>query len=239
MKLLIDIGNTRLKWALSHNIKFESNGVVDNAGIASTILHEHWAKLPRPSSVGIACVSAELIFITVTRCLNELWPAIEIKRLYAQAQCLGVQNAYQHPEKLGVDRWLALLAAHHSYKGCIGIIDCGTAITIDIVHADGIHVGGYITPGLTLMQQALSARTGLVSATVQSSLQAGKTTEAAIYAGTLLTAVALINAVPHVYPDIDQLILTGGDATTVAQYVSVACHLEVDLVLHGLALAMT
>ncbi|MFZ4503610.1 MAG: type III pantothenate kinase [Methylovulum sp.] len=238
MELVIDMGNTRLKWALFNTATCLSRGVLVNTSITSNTLHEQWRGELQPSVVGIACVSDESLFISVKTSLKALWPNIEIIRFYATAACLGVQNAYEQPEKLGVDRWLALLATHHDYQGCACIIDCGTAITIDILRADGVHLGGYITPGLMLMQQTLLARTGLAGDSLHQSLRAGQTTEAAIYAGTLMAAVGLINTIPQLYPEVEQIILTGGDAATVAQYVSVAVNIDVDLVLRGLILAV-
>src|SRR5690606_16101045 len=74
------------------------------------------------------------------------------------ASCAGVQNGYVVPEKLGVDRWLALLAAYTTAAGPCCVVDCGTTITVDFVDRTGRHRGGYIVPGLHLMRDALSMR---------------------------------------------------------------------------------
>jgi pantothenate kinase type III len=80
-------------------------------------------------------------------------------QIYTQKYALGVRNAYPKHNKLGVDRWLAMLAAYHYYNAPVCIVSCGSALTLDIVDSQGQHLGGMIMPGLNLMQQALSRGT--------------------------------------------------------------------------------
>src|SRR5690606_12310751 len=77
----------------------------------------------------------------------------------SQINAAGVVNGYERPEQLGADRWLAILAGFSRAKRASVIVDCGSAITLDLVSARGEHLGGYIAPGLTLMRRALLGNT--------------------------------------------------------------------------------
>lgn len=83
---------------------------------------------------------------------------------YAQSKNLaGVTNGYKNAAQLGVDRWLVVVAAYAKTQTACMVIDCGTAITVDYIGADGVHLGGCIAPGLRLMSSALNCNTQLVS----------------------------------------------------------------------------
>ena len=80
---------------------------------------------------------------------------------YSPAEDAGVVNSYVRPERLGVDRWLAIVEAWHS-RGAAIVIDCGSAITLDAVSSAGRHQGGYIVPGLRMLERSLTGGTGAV-----------------------------------------------------------------------------
>jgi type III pantothenate kinase len=238
MNLLIDMGNTRLKWAVA-----ESSGPLNaaqsrpNQHLIPATLRQLWQTLPPPQRIGIACVSTGPLLAVVESVARELWPAAKIHQAKSQAAALGVTNAYKQPEKLGVDRWLALIAAHHLHPAPVCIVDCGTAITVDLLAADGKHLGGYICPGLTLMRQALAHGTDALPLIAGDyPLQPARDTEAAIHGGTLLAALGLIRQV-LVNSDY-KLLLTGGDANLIAQQLNRAAVIDNALVLRGLALVM-
>ena len=169
----------------------------------------------------------------------ELWPAIEIIPVKSQAHAFGVYNAYQQPEKLGVDRWLALVAVRNHYQLPACIVDCGTAITVDLIDADGKHQGGLISPGLTLMKKSLAAGTeALQFHETNYDFGPANFTEAAIYSGTLAAAVGLIEHVLTKQSNAMQLILTGGDAEIIATQLAIKPIIDADLVLRGLAIVL-
>src|SRR5690606_2659551 len=84
----------------------------------------------------------------------EAW-SVPIEAVSARPEGFGVINAYAAPERLGADRWLALIAARRIEPGAVCVVDCGTAITIDVMHADGVHLGGLIMPGLGFTRRML------------------------------------------------------------------------------------
>ncbi len=233
------MGNTRMKWAVSKNHHIIVGQALANHDLDRQHLMAAWKGIIRPQHIAVACVSAGDLLVLVQSVANELWPGVDILRVSAQAHAFGVTNAYRQPEKLGVDRWLALVAARQYYPLPACIVDCGTAITVDLLAAQGIHQGGFISPGLGLMRQALAQGTDALPFTdTRHALQPADSTEAAIYSGTLLTAVGLIEHVLIKQPETIQLILTGGDAELIAEQLATPLVTDADLVLRGLAIIL-
>ncbi|MEI8209720.1 MAG: type III pantothenate kinase [Methylococcales bacterium] len=240
MKLLIDSGNTRLKWATLDEQGVITSQVMLNAQLSRQQLLDAWVRLPRPEQIAIACVSATPLLALIDDVVEDLWPNLSIISVKSEAQAYGVYNAYQQPEKLGVDRWLALIAAHHFYPGAACIVDCGTAVTVDLIDAAGKHQGGLISPGLTLMKKSLAGGTAQLSfneVTYERGL--ANCTEAAIYNGTLLAVVGLIEHILSQQVQPVSLILTGGDAEFVAAHLSTNALIDIDLVLRGLSIVLS
>ena len=239
MNLLIDSGNTQLEGAI-----FESSGLVNrhallNQQITRKKLIETWALQAPPERLAIACVSSTPLLELVLSIAVELWPTIEIISVKSEAHAYGVYNAYQQPEKLGVDRWLALVAVRNHYSLPACIVDCGTAITVDLIDADGKHQGGLISPGITLMRKSLAEGTaGLQFYQTNYVVGSANFTEAAIYSGTLFAAAGLIGHVLSQQSNDCQLILTGGDAEIIATQLVSKPLIDTDLVLRGLALVL-
>jgi type III pantothenate kinase len=150
-----------------------------------------------------------------------------------------VCNAYQQPEQLGVDRWLALVAVRRHYQIPACIVDCGTAITVDLMDVNGKHQGGLISPGLTLMRKALTEGTeALQFLETDYVFGPANFTGAAIYSGTLSAAAGLIEHVLTRQPGTVQLILTGGDAKLIARQLMGKPVIDTNLVLRGLAMVV-
>jgi type III pantothenate kinase len=168
-----------------------------------------------------------------------LWPNAAIILAQSQADGFGVRNAYIHPEKLGVDRWLSLIAVRRYYPGAACIVDCGTAITIDLIDAAGRHQGGLISPGLTLMKQSLARGANALQFNAQNYPPGpANFTDAAIYSGTLYAAVGLVDYMASKQPKDMALILTGGDAALIAGQLRRQFVIDADLVLRGLAVVL-
>jgi len=151
----------------------------------------------------------------------------------------GVTCGYIVPGTLGVDRWLAVLATWRKFEAPSVIVDAGSAITVDVLAENGIHTGGYIVPGLQMMQRALYTGTNLVKveAPAVAELVLGTSTREAVLHGCLAMAVALIQAVRNNSQQV-KLMMTGGDAEIVANFMGGDVVVEPDLVLDGLALAL-
>jgi type III pantothenate kinase len=239
MNLLIDSGNTRLKWAMLQDDGLITGHALLNQQITRHTLVEAWNTQTPPERIAIACVGSTPLFELVLAVAVELWPNIKIIPVKSEAQAFGVQNAYQQPEKLGVDRWLALVAVRNYYHLPACIVDCGTAITVDLIDADGRHQGGVICPGLTLMRKSLAEGTaGLQFHETNYAAGPANFTEAAIYSGTLSAAAGLIEHVLSKQSNDTHLILTGGDAGIIATQLTIKPIVDADLVLRGLAVVL-
>ncbi len=152
---LIDLGNTRLKWACYQNKQITSTGGytyhIDQ--LAETCSRE-WREIPKPSKV---CVSSDVetdLSNALTQWIGTHWGA-QVHIISPKKQAHGVKNAYKNPLQLGSDRWAALIAVKNNIKQAAIIIDCGTAITIDAITGSGLHLGGMILPGVQLMRNSL------------------------------------------------------------------------------------
>ncbi len=239
MKLLLDLGNSRLKWATETRGRMSPMTAMDyRQPDFLRDLTRHWQALspPKPDIVAVASVSAQHWLHELLRLSQQLWPQARQIVPRSAAFGFGVQNAYAQPEKLGIDRWLALIAAHGHYPGDQCVVDCGTAITADVLRADGSHRGGVIAPGLLTMRQALAANTADLPFNPHAYQAAlARDTESAIAGGVLWAAVGLIEQVRH-QPDADYgLIMTGGDAEVIAGALSIPALVDHALVLKGLS----
>jgi type III pantothenate kinase len=239
INLLVDVGNTRLKWAFLQESRLVTGRALVNQQITRHELVETWNMQTPPERLAIACVSSAPLLELVLTVAVELWPAIKIVRVKSKAHAFGVHNAYQLPEKLGVDRWLALVAVRNLYNKPACIVDCGTAITVDLIDADGKHQGGLISPGLTLMKKSLATGTeALQFHETNYEFGPANHTEAAIYSGTLAAAAGLIEYVLTKQSNTMSVILTGGDAEIIATQLLIKPIVDPDLVLRGLAIVL-
>ena len=237
MNLLIDLGNSRLKWGLGQGRDIWKGEPIalDHESFSEWLLST-WSKIDIPDQIAFSSVSSTNLSEEICQVAKQLWPSIEIIMAKTRAQACGVQNAYQCPSQLGVDRWLCLLALRHHHPLPACVMDCGTAITVDMLDARGIHLGGLITPGLTLMKKSLYQGTQQLQFSEHHySAGLADCTEAGIYSGTLFSAVGLIEYVLANQAENFQLILTGGDAELLAEYIVQDLIIEPDLVLQGLS----
>lgn len=239
MSLLIDIGNTRLKWAVINKGQLNIGQVLINQEINHKVLVNLWKNIRPPSCLMCVCVGKNQLLECVLAVALELWPEIEIIPVKVKSRAFGVSIAYPQPEKLGVDRWLALIATRNLFTLPACIVDCGTAITVDLINADGLHQGGMICPGLALMKKSLAYGTEALPFNERNyPLEPANFTEAAIYSGTLLAVVGLIEQVLARQTGGIQLVLTGGDAELIADNLKIQHIIDSHLVLRGLAIIL-
>ncbi len=155
MNLLVDIGNTNLRWNLAGPDGLGTTQTVRHGGGAPLDLIAAWEALgPAPERVLVGNVGGAAVADAVGRVARALW-GLDPEQATCRSPCLGVTIAYGDPGRLGVDRWLALLAAHTLAPGPKLIVDAGTAVTYDLLLADGRHLGGLILPGIRMMRAAL------------------------------------------------------------------------------------
>ncbi|GAB3671191.1 type III pantothenate kinase [Salinisphaera aquimarina] len=230
MNLLIDIGNTRVKWALARGHTLAETGAIWRAR------HPDWtARLPSDSLDGIYVASvADDSAIQALR-IFAADHALAVHRVVSTARSGPLVNAYARPERLGVDRWMACVAAQARAEGSVLIADVGTALTLDWVGADGVHGGGLIAPGVNSMRLALRNATQLRPTHVPDEhAWLARDTDSAIAAGTLRCAIAVLDsAALDLAPD--RLLLTGGEAELLAPRLARPWQVVPHLVLEGLA----
>ncbi len=196
-------------------------------------------------TVRVASVAGEEREGELTRwCLENLGVAPLFAR--SSSFCAGVSNAYEEPGRLGVDRWLAVIAAFHCHPEGALVVDAGTALTIDLVDARGQHLGGYILPGLNLMQQSLRQDTARIRYNEASApaLEPGRSTAEAVANGAALAAAASVAAARAQARErlghSSAALLTGGDAPLLMRLLDEKAEgfeYSPDLVLDGLVLA--
>jgi type III pantothenate kinase len=240
MYLLIDVGNTRVKWRLVNN-KY-------NAGEAS-----HYGSLEDladfMSTLDADETQVLLAAVNQTAELKQLLSVNNFKKVTIASSKLyeaGLRNSYASPERMGVDRWLAMIAAYTyvdeevRHKGII-VVDAGSALTIDVVAANGEHEGGYIVPGLLMAQGALFTNTERVIQYDEASVgdarhdnykKLGNNTMQCVEYGVINQLLALIRQVKEEYSNYE-VFFTGGDGELLASYLK-ADVVDKDLVLKGL-----
>ena len=234
MNLLLDLGNSRLKWACAENNQLDYGQPLLHFDLTPQTLRALWQDL-KPQQIDISCVGNVKLLNLITAVARELWKDISITMPSTETQALGVTNGYLQPNKLGIDRWLALIAVRQKMNSPICVVDCGTAITVDVLNENGEHQGGLICAGLTLMKTALAFNTADLPLT-EAPYNVGLAieTEAAIYNGTLFAVSGLIERVMQKQVENTVLFLTGGDAPIIASQLECAFILETNLVLQGL-----
>jgi type III pantothenate kinase len=164
--------------------------------------------------VVVCSVAAIRLNKHLSNIVNKIW-AIDAWFFETTAQCEGVINSYKDPSKMGADRWLASIAARHLYEDrAVCVADCGTAINIEFVNKDGLHEGGYIIPGVKLMQQSLLANTEYVRCMQgEEKLEKGIDTQSNVLNGSLFTVVALLEKLQREVAQKNGLIIiTGGSS---------------------------
>jgi len=238
MNVLVDIGNTRIKWCVSNK---DVVGKVQSIEHAKTnfisLIQQQWFMLDDPKTLAISSVSNKDITKQLAALAKKQWPQVSIVIAKSSSYGYSVTNAYQQANKLGIDRWLGLIALHHYYPGKGCVVDCGTAITIDVLNLQGHHLGGLISPGLQLMKQALFNGTeNLSNVENQFPVALSSSTQSAIYSGTLYAAAGLIEKSITDLCKCQTVVLTGGDAILLSQYLNFETIIETDFVLKGLSL---
>jgi type III pantothenate kinase len=240
MELLVDIGNTSLKWAPRESGEVRGMSCVRHHGALPMDLLASWEQLPEPGRVLVASVAAQPVTDALLRVCRSRW-GLDAGLVRVDPSRGGVELAYTEPSRLGVDRWLALIAARRCCAAPALIVDAGTAITYDLLLADGHHLGGLIVPGIAMMRDGLLAGTGIPPVEpVDAELSWGADTGAAIGIGTLQAPAALAERLRRRLAEASgqppALLLTGGDAHRLRPALEGPVRTEPDLVLQGLAL---
>ncbi|MGN6706184.1 MAG: type III pantothenate kinase [Rhodanobacter sp.] len=240
MRLLLDLGNSRLKWALQGPAPaWLAQGVLEWREDLATLAGAAWAGFPRSTRVVGASVVDDAREQRVAAVVRQAFGSAP-EWLRTPASACGVRNAYAEPQRLGVDRFLAMVAAHASHRAPCVLASAGTALVVDALTADGRHLGGLIAPGVQLMQRSLLDATAQVRPQRPGDiLQLADNTADAVTSGCWQAAAALIERFhAHMRPRLGgepTLILDGGDAPRLAPLLSLPVQAGQDSVLRGLA----
>ena len=244
MILLVDIGNSRIKWVCLDESSLDAVGDTIHCQTSIDAFHVIGEALPSDISqvmaTNVAGKSHELALVSVC---TERW-GISPEFVTPDKQEHGISSVYSDPSKLGADRWVALIAAHRLEKGAFAVIDAGTTVTLDMVNANGQHLGGLIMAGPDLVYSALNNETGnigKINLTPDVSLGLeilGSNTKMAVANGTMLSiASAVDRALSTVSAEIREsptVYITGGNALILSSWLETRAQYRPNLVLEGL-----
>lgn len=233
-QLDIDIGNSRIKWRLRRGQTVSSRGAVVHSEFALAALGDDLLDL---AQVNVACVAGARWVDEIERQATERGCRLFVAR--TEAQFGRLRCAYQDPTRLGVDRWLAMVAAFDRFPEGVCVVSCGTAITIDYVNGAGLHEGGLIIPGFRLQREALHMGTDAVRTDqLKGESRLGISTTECALNGILMSLTGGVASIlgsrleSHQY----RHLFTGGDADIFLNKMPFPCLLEQDLVLDGIAI---
>jgi type III pantothenate kinase len=229
--LLIDAGNSRIKWACWEAGAWRDSGAVPLSEVdaLAPVLAEH-----RPVRAGVCCVAGRDVRERLARVLEP----VPSDWLSAAAQGHGIVNRYEQPEQLGADRFAGLIGAYRGGLAPCVAVSAGTALTVDALSGEGEFLGGMILPGIGLMRHSLANATAGVSTTAGAWRTFPRTTGDAVETGVLTAAVGAIEAMHRRLSaalGVEVAVrLTGGDADSLAGLISATVTMERNLVLEGL-----
>ena len=243
--LLIDVGNTRLKWGVLDAGAIRRTGHITQEAISATGLAALTSKLPRDAETVLASNVAGSSFATRLSGVVGMHCGCDIHFVRTAKQQCGVTNSYRQPRHMGVDRWVAMIGAWNEFEAACLIVDAGTAVTIDAIDDDGRHLGGQILPGVGLMARALTLQTSDIPAVQPRSGAAASgmsmfasSTSRAVEQGSINAVVGAVERAAWTMEENGiepEIVLTGGDASRILTSLDDDAMHCPHLVLSGLA----
>ncbi|EDZ98045.1 putative transcriptional acitvator, Baf family [Burkholderia sp. H160] len=258
--LLIDAGNSRIKWALVQADGTQlASGALAHDDVAAPRTRSGsqpaWADLPTPCGAWLSNVAGAEVATHIAALVDAHWPQLPLTTIRASTRQCGVTNCYTSPHSLGSDRWAGMIGAHAAFAGeHLLLATFGTATTLEALRADGAFIGGLIAPGWTLMMRSLGEHTAqlptLDAARARGLLDPADAarrgpffatdTPRSLSAGCTLAQAGLIERMWRDLQDEWQvpvrLVVSGGAADEVASALKVPHTRHDSLVLSGLAL---
>lgn len=234
MKLLIDAGNTRIKWAVvdssgAGGSNWQHSGTLPVA--QSGGLSQHLAGLQQIRQAWVSNVAGEKVAQHIRNACAPSQPHF----IVAQAVQCGVHNGYASPAQLGSDRWAALIAAWYQVRGACLVVNSGTATTVDALSAKGEFLGGLILPGMELMQRNLYDATAQLQATQGQYAPFPLNTADALYSGAVQASCGAIERQHALLGQSSApVMLSGGAAAALCEHLNAPLRIVDNLVLQGL-----
>lgn len=232
-ELHIDLGNSRAKWRLIRQDATQAQGIAEASD---------WEGLPNTpliDRVALAAVAQQEVVDGLIAVLESRYVA-PITQLHTPAEQLGLKNSYAQPHRMGIDRWLAMLAAWCPRQTDVVVVDAGSALTLDVVAASGQHQGGVIIPGAALSEKALLSSTGKVrfDDPVEHALALGQSTAECVRFGIAHAQIGAIESIRDRHNlQQAQWVFTGGAGRWMRDQLGEFGDYEPDLVLMGLQIA--
>ncbi len=232
MNIAIDAGNSRIKWGIHDGTSWVNQGSVpteDAAALAGIVTH--W---PADACVVACSVAGTTVESTIESVIGERG----LRLFWARSEGFahGVRNGYEQPERLGADRWAALIGARSKVRGACLVVCAGTATTVDWLDATGNFRGGLILPGVNLMLAALARNTAQLPHADGEYRAEPRNTMDAIVSGCLN---AQAGAIERMFARVSaeeraECLMTGGAAYRILPCLNIRCRVEGTLVLDGL-----
>jgi len=247
MKLLIDCGNSRMKYVYLNSDSLSKVESLDNDQIDQKTLNQML------NGVSVVCVSSvldEQLFELISN--SALQNGATLIQAKTQAQTNGIVCGYKKPQQMGVDRWLAILGAQHLMPNLnLIIVDAGTATTVDILTSNKRHLGGWILPGVETIHNSITERAANVHSEFKmiDQLSFGVTTQENVNQASWAATLGLISMAKETFvnyfdknnektSDDIQLLFTGGNGKKLMQLYQEFNSEELifvpELVFHGL-----
>ena len=243
--LLFDVGNTRLKWGVLENGRIRRTGDIAHSKIRDSGFASLTTRLPRRVDCVFASNVAGASFATRLSAVIGIHCGRDVHFARCEKKAFGLTNSYRQPRRMGVDRWVAMIGARSEIGGRLCIVDAGTAVTIDALDKNGMHLGGQIIPGLALMGAALNSGASEITAAMRTPRAPGpgmavfaSTTDAAIQSGAINAICGAIDRAAKVLRSGGyraKIVLTGGDASRILKQLGDNVLHRPNLVLQGLA----
>jgi len=236
--LLADVGNSRIKWVGCEAGEFQRRGRAAHGTESwSELADRLWVDLPHPARVLIVSVAGPEARAELSQWVQRNW-TIEAEFVVSATAACGIRNSYAEPERMGADRWVAMIAARALLgpRTCY-VVDCGTAVTIDALAADGQHLGGVIIPGMRLMREALYRETRQIPPETGEPHLFGQSTCDCVWGGALYAVASAIDGITErmiASHGPGARLLTGGGAEAVLPFLRGEYRLELDLIFSGL-----
>ena len=231
--LLIDAGNSCVKWVLAERGAWLQQGTLEN--VYAEKLPSLFSELPAPRRILASNVAGEMMAQPL-RAACGLWPNSAFEFIAAQAEQCGVRNLYEHAAQLGSDRWASLIAAWHLQHAPCLVVNCGTATTVDALSGEGEFLGGLILPGMQMMQHALTAGTAQLTKDAGVWCEFPRTTANATFTGAIRATVGAIRLQFEALSarGAARCLISGGAASLVEPHLKLPLARVDNMVLRGL-----